>query len=418
MRKKQWLGAALCCALLVATVGCDEPKPAGSGMASASPGAGQSQSASGTYFPGEEWRSSTPEEQGMDSETLYAAIQMAIAGRESASSLFDSLLIVRNGYIVAEAYGPRKQPNSRQLLHSATKSVTSALLGIAIDEGYIKDVNTSLWSGLKHGEVANWDDRKQAITIEHVLTMSSGLAWNEFGAVKGPEDSAYNMYNSGNLADYVMNRPMADKPGAVFNYSSGSSVLLSRLIADSTGTDTASYAKRKLFAPLGITDVNWELFDGIANGASFLYMTSRDMARIGYLYLNNGQWNGEQIVPRAWVEASTRKHIDGGQLRRADLQADGYGYQWWIDSFGGYSARGQYGQYIFVQPKLNLVAVFQSHLSDTTRDFELPLQIMQNGVIAAVKSSKPLPRNSRAQELAGVLMRQRMPQDDSWRQWE
>jgi CubicO group peptidase (beta-lactamase class C family) len=371
------------------------------------------------YWPTNKWRTSTPEAQGMDSKQIYHTMEAFINYKEDSTSLFDSMLIIRNGYIVSELYSPTKNKDARQIIHSTTKSITSALMGIAIEDGYIANVNAKLWNTINHDSTENTTPFKEQITIKHLLTMSSGFEWNEFGLIKDSDNSADNMYHYGDLVHYVLNQPVTVEPGTTFNYNSGGSVLLSQIIAEQTGTNTLSYAKQKLFDPLGITDYDWQLFNGTANGASYLSLTARDMAKIGYLYLKKGKWNNKQIVPAHWVEESTRKQITGPQIDdQTDLQSNGYGYQWWTNSFGGYSARGQYGQYIFVMPELNIVAVFQSHLSDRTRDFEIPLNIMVYGIIESIKSSKPLPPNNNLAEMEKVLLNQQIPPDEGWREWE
>ena len=133
---------------------------------------------------------------------------------------------------------------------------------------------------------------------------------------------------------------------------------MSAIIQKTSGLTLEAYAKTDLFGPLGITDYGWQSDpQGITTGNSGLILRPRDMAKLGYLYLHNGQWNGKQIVPAEWVQASTTRHMETKGLMNA-AEDDGYGYYWWIDSFGGYSAHGFGGQYIFVLPKLDMVVVF------------------------------------------------------------
>jgi CubicO group peptidase (beta-lactamase class C family) len=178
---------------------------------------------------------------------------------------------------------------------------------------------------------------------------------------------------------------MAEPPGNRFEYCNGASFLLSAIIQETTGRSALEFAQEHLFGSLGITDVEWASNpQGITIGWAQLAMRTRDMAKIGYLYLKKGRWDGEQIIPAAWVEASTREHVS------ATLQ-DGYGYQWWVSSSGVYMALGYAGQFIFVAPEHELVVVFVSALDEP--DFYTPQTLLTDFIIQAVKSPRSLPAN-------------------------
>jgi CubicO group peptidase (beta-lactamase class C family) len=184
------------------------------------------------------------------------------------------------------------------------------------------------------------------------------------------------MWNKEDWVAYVLDLPMIAEPGTVFEYCNSASFLLSAIIQETSGTDTLAYAQVNLFSPLGITEVEWQTNpQGIYTGWGGMRLEPRDMAKIGYLYLQNGVWEGEQIVHAAWVAASTAKYID------ATLQ-DGYGYQWWLTDEGLYMALGYAGQFIFVVPELDLVAVFVSDLPE--EEFYTPQQLMESYIIQAV----------------------------------
>ena len=158
------------------------------------------------------------------------------------------------------------------------------------------------------------------------------------------------------------------KPGAQFEYCNGASFLLSAIVQETTGKSAIEFAEEHLFGPLGVSDIDWSSSpQGIAIGYSELRMQRHDMAKIGYLYLKDGQWDGEQIVPSAWVSASTKNFIS------ATLE-DGYGYQWWIDDSGMYLALGYRGQFIFGIPEKEMVVVFTSSLEDS--DFYVPQTLL------------------------------------------
>jgi CubicO group peptidase (beta-lactamase class C family) len=184
---------------------------------------------------------------------------------------------------------------------------------------------------------------------------------------------------------YMLDLPMAEKPGTYFEYCNGGSFLLSAILQETTGKTALEYARERLFGPLGISDVTWPANpQGISIGWGDIRMRPHDMLKIGYLYLNEGQWAGERLLPAGWVAASTRKHMDG------TLQ-QGYGYQWWVADGGVYMALGYGGQYILVAPELDMVVVFTSQLAE--QDFYLPQRLFERYIRPAVQSSGPLAEN-------------------------
>jgi len=331
------------------------------------------------HWPTDGWRSSTPEQQGMDSEMLaemFAAIQ------EQGHNI-DSVTVARHGYLVADAAISPFRPDSKHTINSCTKSVVSALIGIAIDKGYIERVEQPLLDFFPERSAANLDANKKAITLEDVLTMATGLEcrdsylyrWRGLDQMRATDD----------WIQFMLDLPMAETPGSRFEYCNGASFLLSAIIQKSTGVTAQAFAEEHLFAPLGISDVEWpENPQGISIGWGGIEMRPRDMAKIGYLYLNEGRWDGEQIVPAEWVKTSTQKHIP------ATLQ-DGYGYQWWMADDGVYMALGYAGQYILVAPEKEMVVVFTGDLEE--RDFYTPQNLLNDFIIPAAKSSAPLPAN-------------------------
>ena len=333
-----------------------------------------------SYWPTEGWRTSTPEEQGIDSEMLA---DMLGAIRNERYDI-DSVLVVRHGHMVLDAYIHPFGPDQRHTIHSCTKSIVSALIGIAIDKGYIGGADQAVLDILPDRSAANLDANKEAMTLEDVLTMSTGLkcrdsylyGWRGLNEMRASED----------WVQFVLDLPMAEEPGIRFEYCNSASFLLSAIIQETTGTSAAAFAEKHLFGPLGISDVVWPSNpQGINIGWGELRMRPHDMARIGYLYLNAGQWDGKQVVPAGWVEASTRKHVSARTLQ------NGYGYQWWIHPSGMYMALGYAGQYIVVVPQKDMVVVFTSDLSE--RQFFVPQELLDDFILPAAKSSNPLPEN-------------------------
>jgi CubicO group peptidase (beta-lactamase class C family) len=311
---------------------------------------------SGVYWPTQGWRTAQPEAQGMDAQKLD---EMQTAIQRQHLDLH-SLLIVHNGYLVSETYFGAYQAGTPHELYSCTKSFVSTLVGIALDQGKIDRTDHALVDFFSNRIIANLDARKQAITLDDVLTMRSGLDWQE-------GDPAYReLYNSRDWVQNMLDRPMAAAPGSQFNYCSGCSHLLSAVVQQATGMNPRAFAEQKLFKPLGISNFTWETDSaGLPIGGWGLQLTPRDMAKLGYLFLHGGQWDGKQIVSNAWVENATRKHTPGdGSL--------GYGYQWWTyPSLEAYTALGRYGQTIFVIPRLDLVIVTTAQIDNHDPIFEL-----------------------------------------------
>jgi CubicO group peptidase (beta-lactamase class C family) len=333
-----------------------------------------------SYWPTEGWRASTPEQQGMDSEMLAEMLETI---QEQGHNI-DSVLVVRNGYMVADATIFPFEPGSRHIIYSCTKSVVSALIGIAIDAGYIEGVDQLVLDFFPGRGVANLDTDKEAMTLEDVLTMSTGLECRDSYLYRWR--GLQQMRQSDDWVQFMLDLPMAEEPGTRFEYCNGASFLLSAIIQETTDMSALAFANEHLFGPLGIIDVEWlSSPQGITIGWSDLHLTPHDMAKIGYLYLNEGRWDGEQVVSAEWVKASGREHISAGTLE------DGYGYQWWVDDAGVYMALGYSGQYIVVVPDKGMVVVFVSDLEE--RDFYVPQELLNDFIIPAAKSASPLPDN-------------------------
>jgi CubicO group peptidase (beta-lactamase class C family) len=266
--------------------------------------------------------------------------------------------------------------------YSVTKSFTSALIGIAIDQGYINGVDDNLLDFFpEYEDIANLDDTKKSIMLKHVLTMSAGFTWDEISnrlmdrqGNLNPDNDAIKMAQSDDWNKYVLDRPMSTDPGTEWNYSSGGSHLLSGILTNTTGQSAEEFAEEHLFKKLGITKWEW-LADpnGLTTTGWGLELHPVNMAMFGYLYLKKGRLNGQQVVPEAWVEESTAKHIVVEHFFHwiMDGKLD-YGYQWfrlndsmfdtmWRDDPPDindiFDATGVGGQYIYVVPHLDLVIV-------------------------------------------------------------
>jgi CubicO group peptidase (beta-lactamase class C family) len=298
-----------------------------------------------------------------------------------------SVSIVRNGFLILDVYNYPHNPETRHIIHSCTKSIVSALIGIAIDMGFIESTDQSILNFFPDKSVANLGSEKGSISLEDLLTMSSGLEcrdsylynWKGLNEMRASDD----------WVQHMLDLPMADPPGSRFEYCNGGSYLLSAIIQQTTGMTALEFATQNLFLPLGISDVDWPANrEGINYGWGEMSLKPRDMAKFGYLYLNLGRWNDQQILPEEWVRESTSAHIFAGTL------SDSYGYQWWIDNKGYVMALGYAGQYIIVLPEQNMVVVFTSDLASD--DFFLPEILLNEYILPAVASSGPLPTNEAA----------------------
>lgn len=266
------------------------------------------------------------------------------AAAEAAAQMprLHSLLVSWRGRTLLERYFNGTTATRLANIKSASKSVISALVGIAIQQGYIDSVQHPVLDYFPERTIAHNDARKQAMTLEHLLTMTSGL------------ESDRDMGHSQDWVQFMLDQPMVAEPGVKFDYNSGNTHLLSAILQKTTGMRPEEFAQANLFAPLGITHVTWDTDpSGLNIGGWGLRMTPRDMAKFGYLYLHGGEWNGQQVVPANWVKMATQRHIDTDDGR-------GYGYAWWQLSFGGYAALGYGGQQILVFPERDMIVVFTS----------------------------------------------------------
>jgi CubicO group peptidase (beta-lactamase class C family) len=290
-----------------------------------------------------------------------------------------SVLVVRNGTLVMEAYFHPYNQSRVHSLTSCSKSFLSALVGIAVDEGYLNLDDRAL-DFFPDRTIGNDSPLKREITVEHLLLMRSGLDWPESSVSYNSSDNILRqMWDSPDWTQFVLDRSMATAPGTTFNYSTGDSQLLTAILEQATGVSTQQFARLRLFEPLGISSTYWRWTsapDGVAFGGGGLSLTPRAMAKFGYLYLQGGVWEGRQVVPAEWVEASVTPAT--------------YGYQWWRLAGGGYAALGFGGQRIVVVPDLELVLVITGDSSGMTSGY------LVGTFVPAVKSSEPLPENPAA----------------------
>lgn len=332
------------------------------------------------------WPEAAPAAHGLD-KALLEALAARIQAEEGVRDLH-SLLIARNGHLVFERYFEGYDAGRRHMLQSVSKSVTSALIGIAIGRGEIQGVDERVLGFFESTDgIENLDDRKRAMRLEDLLTMRSGTDYHERGA--GSPHSKLNALPRG-WDRFVLSRPMTHDPGTRFQYDSGAVILMSSLLKARTGHHADSYAERHLFGPLGIERTKWyRNEEGHPHTGGGLDLRPRDMARFGQLYLQGGRWDGRQVVPESWVRTSTSQHVEFANARGG---AVGYGYLWWIlpPSPAGaghepiYGAFGFRAQYIFVIPEHQMVVVFTGG-TRSWQDERRPRELLYSDILPAVK---------------------------------
>jgi hypothetical protein len=368
-------------------------------------------------WPTDEWAVAEPESVGLDPAPLRELHDAIGGGRYG---LVDRFLVVRDGFLVLnERYARDYQAASRgkrsaigcgwescpdssaihefnylhpdfhpwyrgrdlHTLQSATKSIAATVIGTAIARGAIGGVEAPLLSFLTDYDLSRVDPRLHHATLTDVLTMRSGIEWHEADRPLDSTNTTAQLEWSADWVQFTLDQPMDAAPGTKWVYNSGGSHLLSAVLRRATGQTIDTYAEDHLFAPLGITEYYWKREPrGLPDTEGGLYLEAEQLAKIGYLYLHDGVWDGERILPEGWVAAATAR-----QVERTGTRDWGYGYQWWRLDQGGvvvWAGLGFGGQFLLVLPERNLVAVVNSWnvFGGRTRDLLGPVI---DGLIAA-----------------------------------
>ena len=342
----------------------------------------------GQTWPGANWPVSSAEKEGIDAEAIRSLVSDMKSGKYG---LIDHFLLIRHGRVVADyhfendyekisakydrtnhqynydhtAWHPYYRETNLHSLQSVTKSITSIALGIAIDEGHIpKGVATPAMSFFGGYEFDS-DPRRRSMTLEDLLTMRSGIRWLESLPYDDPRNSCIQLEASDHWIQFVLDQPMREQPGTLFDYNSGVSVSLGKIVRVATGQRIDAYAREKLFEPIGIKEFYWKITpDGEVDTEGGLYLSAHDLARIAYLFLREGKWNEKQIVSKAWVRASTSPVVPDVS-KRTGRAGIGYGYQWWVLEHDKgetkvFAGMGFGNQYPVVAPEHDIVAVFNA----------------------------------------------------------
>jgi len=325
------------------------------------------------------WQNSTPEEQGIDSVPLIAMFDKI----KSENLKIRSIIIIRNNRLVLESY---VHPYNRDVIHdvkSVSKSILSAVFGIALQEGIVNNIDQKVFEFFPEYFPEDGDRRKREIDLRDLLMMASGLDLDENGPIMN-EIMSHN-----DLIKATFARPVINEPGTDFNYCTFLTHSMSAVLTETSGITLYELTKKFLFNPIGINQLHWEKGpQGYYFGGDKLWLRPVDMAKIGFLFLNNGLWGNQQILSEKWVEESTQNRFP----KFSNDGFTGYGYWWWLSDNGAYHARGFGGQIISVYPELNMVVVFtganNNHWRLLTKEYILP----------AVKGNDELPQNVSANE--------------------
>lgn len=308
--------------------------------------------------------------------------------RVSGDEIF-SFQVWQNGSPLVEEYFHGHGPKDLQKLYSCTKSISSLLVGLAIqDQGLDVDfvLNQKVVDLFSDFNIDQVSKRKSAITVEHLLNQTTGLKWKETGRAWGPEHSGWEMEHSEHWVEYVLGREVSSDPGHRFAYNTGVSHLLTVLVEILTQEPADVFAQRVLWGPLGIDQVEWTRdAQGYVQGGKGLSMCPSDLARVGLMVLNQGVYQGQQIVDPHWLELSLAPQSKGHQYYGT------YGFQWWLKNLpegpepeaDGYNIRcgiGYGGQFLYLVPALDLMAVFTGNMIGAEK-FEIPQMIFKDQVL-------------------------------------
>ena len=303
-----------------------------------------------TPLPGDDWKVSTPAEQGLDPR-LVAELYLNAAELERLYGL----LVIKNGHLIAEKYFNEGSVEQKARIQSVTKSVTSALVGIALDRGCLSSVEQKMLEFFPEVVGQITDPRKAQITVREMLQMRAGYPWEETHA------ALWEGLLSGRYVPLVEEFPLTAEPGTEFQYSNLTSNWLGIIVDRACGSHLKPYAEENLFLPMGVEAGEWGTdWDGHNNGCGDLHLTARDMAKFGLLYLNDGEWEGTHILPADWVHDSLQTYSEDAWDNIGRFRDIGYGYQWWSARAGDQQvnfAWGHGGQLIVLVDELDMVVV-------------------------------------------------------------
>jgi CubicO group peptidase (beta-lactamase class C family) len=314
------------------------------------------------------WTVSTPQAEGLDATKLEHAAS-TLGGLPSTWSF----LVIRHDKLVLERYFHGSARNQSNNVHSASKSIWGAAIGVAIEKGLIASADAQIATLLPAKYVAVMDAPKQPITVRHLITMTSGIAWSE-------DTTETTIQRAPDWIAAILQLPMAATPGSTFEYSTGNAHTNSAVLTTAVHTTACAFIHENLLAPMGVVAEHWGRDpQGYFSGGYNLYLTPRELAKFGLLYLHGGSWKGQALVPAAWVAASMTPQTDAGAPYS-------YGYDFWLRQLGGHAvamAWGFGGQMIFIVPDLDMVVVMTTNTRDFTDDTFDGTDVMDADVLPA-----------------------------------
>jgi CubicO group peptidase (beta-lactamase class C family) len=318
----------------------------------------------------------TPESQGVDSRLLLEFIETADRDIKS----LHSFMLVRHGKVVGEAWWAPESSAKPHVLWSLSKSVTSTAVGLAVAEGKL-DIDKPVLEIFPEDAPSDPSENLKAMKVRDLLTMSAGH-----------KDEVV-LRNEKNWIKAFLNHPVPFQPGTHFRYNTPATFMQSAIVQKVTGETVVDYLQPRLFAPLGIDTPKWDTNpQGISIGGYGLYLKTEDIAKFGQLYLQNGVWEGKQLVPADWIKMATSKQVSNGSNPDSDW-AQGYGFQFWICRNAAFRGDGKDGQFCIVLPKLDAVVAITAN----TGDMQAELNVVWKKLLPAIMDGE-LPANPEAQQ--------------------
>lgn len=347
-----------------------------------------------------DWQPIDPAAAGFVSDLPDRLADVLHAGRAPG---LHGVVVVRHGRLVLEWYGAGEDfkwneslgsatfgPDTLHDVRSVTKSVVALLYGIALADGRVPGPEEPLLRHFPEYPDLAADARRTRLTVEHALTMTLGLEWDESVPYTSTANSEIAMEMAPDRFRFVLERPVVEEPGIRWSYSGGASALVGRLIAKGTGQPLQDFARRALFEPLGITAFEWMAgHDGVASAASGLRLAPRDLARIGQTVLDGGRWSGRQVIPETWLDEALRPRV------RIDADRE-YGYQWYLGTFPAVAgagapplpwvgANGNGGQRLFVVPDQDFVVAITAGNYDSPNGSTTPLTVLNDVILPSIQ---------------------------------
>lgn len=305
---------------------------------------------------------STPEAEGVSSQSIIDFLDAV----ETSGQELHSFMYLRNGKVIAEGWWDPYKPELKHTLYSTSKSFTSTAVGFAVSEGLLA-VDDKVISFFPDQLPDTVSENLSNMSVKNLLTMSAG---------QDPELQLASMQPGESWVTRFLAHPVPNPPGSVFLYNSVATYMLSAIVTKVTGLSVLEYLQPRLFGPLHIEGIDWETDpEGITSGGWGLRLKTEDMAKFGQLYLQRGKWNGEQLIPEAWIEEATSQQIDQApglpQAERNHDWVQGYGYKFWRSRHNSYRADGAFGQLIMIFPEKNAVLAVTAEASDMQKEMNL-----------------------------------------------